>query len=240
MDDTAKADGGAHSGSKAARISDFRGTGSRIVSGVEFLLGAALVVGHNLFKSLPNEVPILFVIGLVSMRVRNGSWSAFGLRRPRSWAIVILIAVLAAALRLGGDEIVLAPVVEQLWPEKALSEEFSAITGNPLEALRWLVIVWTFAAIGEEFSYRGYLLNRAAEALGGSNRAFVIAMIAVALLFGIGHAWNGPGGMISSGFAGLVFGAAYLIARRNLWACILAHGLVDTIGIAALYFGVAS
>jgi hypothetical protein len=31
----------------------------------------------------------------------------------------------------------------------------AAITGNPAVALRWLLIVWTFAAFGEEISYRG-------------------------------------------------------------------------------------
>jgi hypothetical protein len=37
--------------------------GSRVVSAVELLLGTAIVVGHNVLRVLPNEVPILFVIG---------------------------------------------------------------------------------------------------------------------------------------------------------------------------------
>ena len=39
--------------------------------------------------------------------------------------------------------------------------------------------------------------------------------------------------MIDSGVAGLVFGA-YLLSGRNLWAAILAHGLVDTAGVCLL------
>ncbi|MHB0970446.1 MAG: hypothetical protein ACYC7A_19105 [Thermoanaerobaculia bacterium] len=34
-------------------------------------------------------------------------------------------------------------------------------------------------------------------------------------------------------------GLAFLLARRNLWAPVLAHDLIDTVGIVALYFGFA-
>jgi hypothetical protein len=60
------------------------------------------------------------------------------------------------------------------------------------------------------------------------------------VLFGVGHAYKGPAGMIDSGIGGFVFGAAYLLSGRNLWAAILAHGFVDTLGVGLLYFGLAS
>jgi len=43
----------------------------RALSAFEFLLGAFIVIGHNVFRILPNEVPILFVIGLLSIRLRD-------------------------------------------------------------------------------------------------------------------------------------------------------------------------
>jgi len=43
-----------------------------------------------------------------------------------------------------------------------------------------------------------------------------------------------------AGVGGLVFGAAYLLSGRNLWAAVLAHGFVDTLGIGLLYLGLAS
>jgi len=73
---------------------------SRALSGFELLLGAVVVIGHNVFHVVPNEVPILFVLGLASIRIRDGGWSAIGFKRPASWKRVLLIALAAAALNL--------------------------------------------------------------------------------------------------------------------------------------------
>jgi CAAX protease family protein len=48
------------------------------------LFGVFLVIGHNVFHIVPNEVIVLCVIGLVSIRLRDGSWSAMGFKRPAS------------------------------------------------------------------------------------------------------------------------------------------------------------
>jgi membrane protease YdiL (CAAX protease family) len=47
-------------------------------------------------------------------------------------------------------------------------------------------------------------------------------------------------GILDDTVAGLVLGAAYLASGRNLWAPILAHGVIDTIGIVFVYFGLAT
>jgi hypothetical protein len=47
---------------------------ARWFSLLEFGLGMFVVLGHNIFRILPNEVPILFVLGWISLRWRNGGW----------------------------------------------------------------------------------------------------------------------------------------------------------------------
>jgi hypothetical protein len=37
--------------------------------------------------------------------------------------------------------------------------------------------------------------------------------------------------------AGLILGAAYMAAGRNLWASVLAHGFIDTYGVVAVFLG---
>jgi hypothetical protein len=54
---------------------------------------------------------------------------------------------------------------------------------------------------------------------------------------GTAHYYKGPSGVIDSGVAGLVLGAAYMVAGRSLWASILAHGFIDTFGVIDAFSG---
>jgi hypothetical protein len=56
--------------------------------------------------------------------------------------------------------------------------------------------------------------------------------------FGISHAYQGLSGILLTGATGLVIGIVYIASRRNLLVCILLHGLVDTVSLTALFFGV--
>jgi len=210
---------------------------SRIVSAAELVLGAAIVIGHNVFHVVPNEVPILVVLGLASMRLRNGSFAALGFRRPDSWRRIVLIALAAAALRIVLGQFVIDPLTSLVWPPAVAPAGVESGAGDIGTALLYLGIVWTFAAFGEEIAYRGYLLNRAADAGGRTTAAWWIAVVVVSILFGYGHFYKGPSGIVDSGVAGLILGAAYLVSGRNLWTSVLAHGFIDTFGVASLYFG---
>lgn len=211
--------------------------GSRAVSAGELLLGAFVVVAHNVYGLVPNEVPILLVAGLLSIRLRDGGWSAMGLRRPDSWTRVVLIALAAAVVRIVLPELLIEPVTSRIWPEIVAPAGTEAIAGDLKTALLWLGLVWTWAALGEEIAYRGYLLTRAADLGRRSPGAYWAGVVCVSVLFGFGHFYKGPAGVVDSGFAGLVLGAAYVLSGRNLWASILAHGFIDSFAVVALFLG---
>lgn len=65
---------------------------SRALSAFEFCFGAFIVIEHNVFHIVPNEVIVLSVLGLISIRLRDGSWFAMGFKRPASWRRILLIA----------------------------------------------------------------------------------------------------------------------------------------------------
>ena len=209
----------------------------RVVSALELILGAAIVIGHNVFHVVPNEVPILAILGLISIRLRDGSWSAMGFRRPSSWTRIVAIALGAAALRIVLGEYVTVPFTSQFWPEPAAPEGVEDITGDVKTAALYLLIVWGFAAFGEEIAYRGYLLTRAADLGARSTAAYLFGIVIVAILFGYGHYYKGPSGIVDSGMAGLILGGAYLFAGRNLWAAILGHGFIDTFAVFVAFMG---
>jgi membrane protease YdiL (CAAX protease family) len=216
-------------------------TRARVLSLVEFLLGSLIVIGHNVLRVLPNEVPILLILGWISLRVREGGWKAAGLKRPNSWRKTAALALGAAAVLQLGSELVVGPLASRIWPMPPhISHAVASAALGWRQALAALLLVWSFAAFGEELSYRGYLLTRAADILGRSNSAYFLAMIAVAVLFGFGHYYKGPGGVLDSTYSGLVLGCAYLLSGRNLWAAILAHGISDTFAVIVLFMGWAN
>ena len=211
--------------------------GGRWVSAIELALGTIVVIGRNVFGILPNEVPILVVLGLISIRVRDRGWAAIGLTRPTSWRRIIGIAAVAAALRIALGEFVIDPLTSLFWPPSNPPEGIDAIRGNAGVALLALLIVWVFAAFGEEVAYRGYLLIRAADLGHRSSAAYWVGVVFVSVLFGYGHYYKGPAGIVDSGCAGLILGAAYLLSGRNLWCSILAHGFIDTVGVFVVFQG---
>lgn len=82
------------------------------------------------------------------------------------------------------------------------------------------------------------MLNRAAD-LGNRTRvAWGAGLLLVMGLFGFGHSYRGLAGMLDTGIHGLLFGVLYLASARNLWPCIIAHGVCDTMAIVLILFGV--
>lgn len=213
------------------------GPGDRALSALEFLLGSVVVLGHNVFRVLPNEVPILALLGLVSLRLRDGGWAAMGFRRPASWTRIVVIAIAAAGLRIALGQLVIVPITEHFWPPAKAPAGAEGIHGHPLYAAGALLFVWGFAAFGEEIGYRGYLITRAADVGRRTAAAYWTGVVLVSILFGYGHYYKGPAGIIDSGIAGLILGCAFLVSGRNLWTCILAHGLIDTVAVVAVFFG---
>src|ERR1039457_6217441 len=46
----------------------------RWITLIEVLLGAFIVIGHNVYHVVPNEVPFLFVLFWISPRLLRGKW----------------------------------------------------------------------------------------------------------------------------------------------------------------------
>lgn len=210
---------------------------SRALSALEFCFGGFIVIGHNVFHIVPNEVIVLSVLGFISMRLRDGSWFAMGFKRPASWRRILLIALVAAILRILLGQFLIEPVTDLFWSKPSPPALANEITKNVKIAFVALLLVWTFAAFGEEIVYRGYLLTRAADVGKRSELAYWIGILLVSILFGYGHYYKGAAGVIDSGVAGVILGSAYMLAGRNLWASIFAHGFIDTFAVIDAFFG---
>jgi membrane protease YdiL (CAAX protease family) len=130
------------------------------------------------------------------------------------------------------------PVLTRVFQDTQPIARFAEVPGNFPLLLILLPLSWLFAAFGEEFFFRGFLMTAIAEALGASRTAWITALVLQAIAFGLVHAYQGPVQAISIGIGGAVYGAAFLLGGRNLWPLILAHGLNDTLGFILLFAGV--
>ena len=181
------------------------------------------------------------VVATVFMRGRGVSWADYGLTLPRgktSWLKSVGLAV-AAAITIIASMAVTSLLLIKLGFNIADegSDRFKFFLGNPQMFISYLVVViWFGAAIGEELFMRGFIMNRLADMFGQSKLGWSLAVLAQAIVFGAMHISQGSAGMITTGLVGLVFGTYYVISKKRLFPIILAHGLINTIGITAYYF----
>ena len=69
-------------------------------------------------------------------------------------------ALEAAGVRILLGQFVIEPITGFFWLPPTVPALADEITGNAKIAVLALLLVWTFAAFGEEIAYPGYLLTR--------------------------------------------------------------------------------
>lgn len=153
---------------------------------------------------------------------QSRSWSAIGLV-PRFTPGLIAISVLLAAVviyvliqrrRALAD----AEAVERLRHQLRNIERM--MPRSDLEA-RWFNRLSITAGLCEELLYRGYLLWYL-----GAWLPWLPATLIAALIFGFGHAYQGPRGIALTTLVGIVMSAMYF-ATGSLLASMTFHALMD-------------
>jgi membrane protease YdiL (CAAX protease family) len=207
---------------------------------LELGLAAIIIVAGLLgYVPLSSTIPLLLVVAAVSLWWRGPGWRAIGLRRPSNAGLT-----LALGIAVGGGYQFLGLYLIEPHIARATSGElpdvsaFRPLVGNEAQLVFWLAMSWIFAAMMEELVYRGWITNRLAELWRFSTNGWIAGVLVSSALFGVGHLYQGASGMIATGLSGFVFGCLYLATDRNLWASILAHGFMDTVGFLMIYFGV--
>jgi membrane protease YdiL (CAAX protease family) len=87
------------------------------------------------------------------------------------------------------------------------------------------VLMAVTAGICEELLYRGWLVNFLGVLLG----SIWIGVVAAALVFGIGHAYQGRRGMVMTGVFGIGFGVLYVLVGSLIPGQVV-HAVVDVTG----------
>jgi len=108
----------------------------------------------------------------------------------------------------------------------------TALADDPFLLVFWLgPLVWLQAGLFEEFT-RVFLLTRLWQVWPSHNGRWLV-LIGSALLFGLGHAYQGGLGIIGTALIGFILGWHFLTYGRVL-PLIIGHALYDTAVIAAM------
>jgi len=162
------------------------------------------------------------------------TWRELYAGRRLSWKQIAGYTLVAMVLASLGAYAIIWVLQNLLgFPPTDVSGFVFLLTGNPVMYFWYVIpVAWGSAAIGEELLCRGYLLYRLEELTGTW-----VAIVLQAFIFSLAHFYQGITGFVGIFVLALVFGAIYFRSGRNLLPLILAHGLIDTMAITAIYLG---
>lgn len=205
-----------------------------------FLLTIGIIV-PAIFAPIPfpYKVPVFAMVALLLVWLQSGSLAPAGLQWPRRLLPTLLWAVGTAALVIVGVGKIVSPMLEALAGLETDYSAYGVLEGNLELALSLIGKAMLSAAIAEEIVYRGFLLDQLVALFGRSRIAKAAAVVVGGIVFALPHWSQGPVGLATVALAGMIFGAAFLASRRNLWAVMIAHALVDIWGVTMLYLGVS-
>lgn len=162
----------------------------------------------------------------------NFDWSKFGIGQKINRKIVYKSLLLTALFFIGFS--IIDPIIEYYLGDFDLSS-VEDIRGNLIGYIVIMIIMWIFAAFGEEFLFRGYYMKALAELFGNSNISWVFSAIITSLYFGVSHIYQGVSGVVSVFIWSLTISLLFNKNRQNLLLLVLVHGFSDTIGLTLIY-----
>lgn len=153
----------------------------------------------------------------------QGFMVSVGLRIGITVAMLLILVPLGA---IRGDK---GGSVELLRPKVETLVDPAVLASDPF----YLVLMTTFisflvAGLREELWRAGMLagFRGAMPGLFASGRGQMVAVVLTALIFGMGHATQGMGGMLGTTLIGL--GLGWLMVRQNsIWTAVMAHGFFN-------------
>lgn len=197
-----------------------------------------------IFELLPvlgRTMPYFILTLLLTLvyQLRGGSLSQLGLcwpSYPEKSKRQVLILIIFLALSILALRIFFGVAAEPLTSLFPKIPRENLLLNNTALLIGLLPVMWLIV-IGEEVLIRGLLMNYLANLFGNTSKAWILAIIVSAIIFGMGHMGKGPGAAISSGLGGLAYGFGYYYSRKNLLPVIIAHCAGNTLGFVGAYFG---
>ena len=180
---------------------------------------------------------LLYIVVLITLWATRWNWKYFGITRP-DWLTTIVKAFIFAIGIFILSDFVIQPLIEFYFGKIDLGE-VSGIEGNLLNYMLFLFLGWILGGFCEEIIYRGYVLKRLAAIFGDTTKAWLLAAVTAAIVFGFAHNYQGLSGIMSTGIIALLFGLIFILNKNNLMVLVFTHGIYNMIAITFIYLGKA-
>jgi uncharacterized protein len=198
-------------------------------AGLEVAAAAAAVVLDLLIPALA-----ILAVAALSLVFRRQSPASLGFHRlaapVRTTGVVALLVVGWSLLQVG----LVMPILERATGETQDFGVFADLQGDVGLLVMLLVASWLLGALVEETAFRGFVVTRLTDLIGGRVAAKVVAVIGAAALFSAIHTEQGAVGLAVTFLDGLFFGWLRF-HYASVWAAVLAHGFSNTLGLLVFF-----
>ncbi|WP_420603256.1 CPBP family intramembrane glutamic endopeptidase [Flagellimonas sp.] len=113
---------------------------------------------------------------------------------------------------------------------------YEYLKNNPGIFVLSLIGVYIISSFGEEFIYRGFLVNRLTWLFQGTKAKHITSILLSSILFGLAHYKWGAIGVVQTFFMGMALATSYVLLRKKLNILILAHVYMDSLLFLNIYF----
>ena len=188
-----------------------------------------------LFGFIDRNVTFFFGLGVAFLILRGrASFEVMCLQKGEiQWKTVLKSLIITLVLFIVFHTFV--DTLLQNWLGEYNLSSVEDVEGNLVGYVVLMVIIWIFAAFGEEFLFRGYYMKALAELLGNNNKDWILSAIITSLYFGISHIYQGLSGAVAVFLWSLTISLIFNKNRNNLVLLILIHGFYDSIGITMIF-----
>jgi membrane protease YdiL (CAAX protease family) len=173
----------------------------------------------------------------LALRLYRDGAVSIGLAKPRrpwleigrGFMLVGGIYVVMVPLMLATMLLIRGPARESMVQQK--TEVLRVVAQIPLAALFPSAVM---AGVYEEVFVRGLLQSRVAKVFAGAKPQGLAlrlsAVLIASVLFGLGHLYQGPVGVMQTTVVGVILGVSAVV-WRSIWPAVVAHVVIDTVGL---------
>ncbi|NIT59489.1 MAG: CPBP family intramembrane metalloprotease [Aliifodinibius sp.] len=185
---------------------------------------------------IPRSIIPFFLFCWASLRLRAMSWQKLGLRMPNHLIRTILFGIcLGSLIQIIGLTLI-RPLLDRYFGITSIDpRDFSLLTVSVPLFVLVLLGQWLLAGLGEEAVFRGYLLNRITDLVGGGTLGLLTSIVVSSTLFSFFHGLIGMPFFVLTFIIGVIYSLVYILTGRNLWFTIIAHGTANTIGFGLAF-----